>query len=308
MKRTVSLFLAALLCFGMLFSMVACGGGDPCEDMDQSGKWGAYYQAFRLFAKSISEEVDCLSLNYEGVEEDCQKKLYKLFFEYCDDGDMRILEGGISALYEMGKVDMHSNAFKDACVVGFHDIVWNEDGTEVTLSVSVKRNLFVDGNNKGGVVKAVKQGNGWKATVMVNEKELQETKVGAYAAILQYYMRPEIQIDPINNRFIALDPEGLEAQLLPGVGDYVRSVFAKQGMSYLEYTWEELVENGYIDGSRFTEGYHISFSDAQWSENGEQVVINSWMTKAELEALGGIFTLEKTKSGWEIIDVKEMVS
>ena len=88
----------------------------------------------------------------------------------------------------------------------------------------------------------------------------------------------------------------------------MRSAFARQGMSYLEYSWQELKASEYSDGSRFLSGYHLSFGYVSWSEDRQQVTMQCWMTKADLEALGGIFTVVKTADGWKIVDVKEMVS
>lgn len=302
MKRIISTLLLCLMLCGTVFPMTSC------SDADQSGEWGAYYQAFRAFSKSIPSNVDSVCLNYEGIEEENQKKLYDLFFEYCDDRNKRIYTGNVMTMMEIGKLDMVSNLFKNACAVSFGNIRWNEERTEVTLTVSICYGLFADAGNDGGLVTVSKTEDGWKASVTVDEKALMKTDVGAYAAVLQYYLRPEIQIDPINNRYIALDPEHIDAELLPQLGKYVQSLFGKQGMTYLEATWQGLLDNGYIDGSRFTKGYHISFSELQWSDDKQQVVISSWMTKADLEALGGIFSLSRTEDGWEIVDAQEMVS
>ncbi|MBE6673303.1 MAG: hypothetical protein E7599_07285 [Ruminococcaceae bacterium] len=302
MKQTVTLLLLAVMCCSLLLSMTACEGAD------QSGEWGAYYQAFRAFSGKISSEVDSICLCYEGVEEENQKKLYDLFYEYCDDRGKRIYTGNETALFEAGKVNLHTNEFTDACLVSFCDVTWSEDRTKVDMTVSVRSNLFVDAANVGGIVHVVKKGDGWKATVSVNEKQLKQTGVGAYAEVLAYFMRPEIQIDPMSNRFIALDPEGMDGETLKGVRDYTRSVFGKQGMSFLEYTWEGLKEDGYVVDGRFTEGYHMSFGKAKWNADGTEVYLTCWMTKADLEALGGNFTVGKTKNGWEILNVEEMIS
>ena len=300
-KRTVSVLLLAALCCSLLLSMTACGA-------DQSGEWGAYYQAFRAFSGGISSEVDSVFLNYEGIEEENQKKLYDLFYEFCDDRGKRIYTGAEVALFEAGKVDFHTNAFKNACLVSFGGVQWNEARDALDVTVSVRSNLFVDATNVGGVAHVVKKGDGWKATVSVDEEALKETEIGAYAAVLAHYMRPETQIDPMVNRYIALDPVSIPEEILPGLRDYMRSVFGRQGMSYLEYTWEGLEENGYVSGSRFTQGYHMYFGEPKWNEDKTEVYLSSWMTKADLEALGGNFTLKKGKSGWEILHVEEMMS
>ena len=302
MKRIISTLLLCLMLCGTVLPMTSC------SDADQSGEWGAYYQAFRAFSQSVPSGVDSVCLNYDGIEEENQKKLYDLFFEYCDDRSKRIYTGNVFTLMEIGRLDMVSNLFKNACAVSFGNIRWNEERTEVTLTVSICYGLFADAGNDGGLVTVSKTEDGWKASVTVDEKTLMKTDVGAYATVLQYYLRPEIQIDPINNRYIALDPEHIDAELLPQLRNYMQSLFGKQGMSYLEASWQGLLDNGYIDGSRFTEGYHISFGELQWSDDKQQVVINSWMTKADLEALGGIFSLSRTEDGWEIVDVQEMVS
>ena len=301
MKKAVSILLVAVMCCSLIFSMTSCGA-------DQSGEWGAYYQAFRAFSKSIPSEVDCICLGYDGIEEENQKKLYDLFFEYCDDRNMRIYTGEIMTMLEIGRLDMNSDLFKNACYVSFCDAVWNEDRTEVSMAVSIRYGLFADAENSGGIATVSKTKKSWKAVSLVNEKDIMNTQVGAYAEILKYYMRPEIQIDPINKRYISLDPEDISEELLPDVRNYVRMLFGKQGMSYLEYTWQELSDNGYLSGSTFTDGYHFSFSEATWSEDGKQVKIDSWMKEADLKALGGIFTLTLTEDGWQITNVEEMVS
>ena len=301
LKRIVSVLLVLVTCLGVCLGMTACGA-------DQSGEWGAYYSAFRAFSGTIPGKVDVVCMKYPVDEEKVQKNLHALFVEYCEDTYKALYVGEVMDVMGLGRLDMNSNTFKNTCHVSFHDVEWNEDRTEATMSVSIKYGLYVDDSNGGGLVKVTKSGDHWKSTVLVNEKQLLSEDVGAYGAVLKHYLRDETQIDPLSNRYIALDPQLEEEEILPKLRDYVRSAFARQGMSYLEYSWQELKASEYSDGSRFLSGYHLSFGYVCWSEDRQQVTMQCWMTKADLEALGGIFTVAKTADGWKIVDVKEMVS
>ena len=301
LKRTISVFLVLVMCLGACLCMTSCGA-------DQSGEWGAYYNAFRAFSGTIPGKVDIVCMKYPTEEKDVQENLHALFVEYCEDTYKGLFVGEVLDVMGLGRLDMNSNTFKNACHVSFHDVVWNEDRTEATMSVSIKYGLYVDDSNGGGVVKVTKSGDSWESTVLVDEEQLCSEDVGAYGAVLKHYLRDETQIDPISNRYIALDPQLDDGDIFPQLRDYVRSAFARQGMSYLEYSWSELKESEYSDGTRFLSGYHLSFGNVSWSEDRQQVIMQCWMSKADMEALGGIFTVEKTAGGWKIVDVKEMVS
>lgn len=301
MKRIVSCILLAVLCCSLAFFMTSCGA-------DQSGEWGAYYQAFRAFSGSISGEVNSVCLNYTGIEEKNQKKLYDLFVEYCEDHYKTLHTGDLGKIFEMAGVNYATNMFNKICLVTFADVTWNQDRTEATMSVSIKRNLYADGNNSGGVVKVVKKGDGWKATPLIDEEELMKTKAGAYGMILQHYLRSEVQIDCVNKHYVSLDTTDLQQDVKQDVIHLVRSEFAGQGMSYIEATWDELKEKGYVVNSEFSDGYHLTFGNERWSEDGKNATIYSWMIEGDYRALGGIFTLVNKDGKWIIDHVDEMVS
>ena len=302
MKRTFSVLLLLLMCVATCLPMTACGA-------DQSGAWGAYYQAFSFFASNMKEDTAYLSLDFSGIQEEHQDPLYDLFLEYCEDTNRLLYKGGAQAFASNALINSETGFYKNAYAVKYTNIVWSKDEKSVTMTVSVNDCPYVSDTNLGGTVTVTATEDGWKVTPK-NDIDIirSSSKDGAYCTVIKDLLTRTDSMGPVANKYICLDPEGIENDCLPKVRRYVKALFGKQGFDYLEMDWEALKAKGYVESTTFTTGYQISFNEINWSSDEKSVEIMAWLTRGELNSGGCIYTLTLEKNSWVITDANEMIS
>lgn len=296
MKKTIAMILSLAFLLLLLPS---------CTNADQSGEWGAYYKAFRAFTKEFSKNTRYICFDNTGVEEKNRQKLYDLFYEFCEDEGMMLVEGGWSELYARGLVD-NAGKFTDGYLVSFSSSIWSKDRTELTVSVSLRCGTSFSNQNLGGNVIVTKTKDGWKATRVENDTVL-AGKAGAYYAVFNYFVENAGMTGL--KTILALDPFGVEEDTLADVEKLLASYAARQDFEFMKATWDGLVEKGYVNESGdFTEGYLLDYEGVQFFDSGKTAEITAWMKQGSLDALGGNYTLELKDGTWQITDVQTMVS
>ncbi len=296
MKRTIAWLLILVV---LTVLLPACGKAD------QSGEWGAYYKAFRAYTKEFSKDTQYICLDDTGVEEENRKKLYDLFYEFCKDEGMRIVQGDWAVLYGKGLLDDAGN-FTDGYLVSFDNVHWSQDRSEVTLTISLRCTTAFSESNLGGSVTVTKAGEAWDALRADVESALSDT-AGAYYAVFAYYTE-NAGMNGLKS-ILSLDPRGVEEETLANLEKLLSAYASRQDFTFMKATWDGLVEKGYVNESgNFTDGYHLTYDSVDWIEDGKSVEITSWMMQGDLNALGGIFTVEWTGNGWEVTNVETMMS
>ena len=297
MKQTISILLLCAL-FVCMIPIAGCG------EADRSGEWGAYYEAFLSFADEMKKDTRYICIDISCVEEQNRTGLYDLVYAYCKDNGMSIVQGDWGVLHSMQLLD-DSSEFTDGYLLSFADAKWSEDRSQVTFVVSLKRVADVHADNLGGSVSLAKKGNAWQVT---SEKtsDLKQSKAGAYLAVLEYYIS-EAGMSGLKT-ILAMDPDGVEADVWQEVKQLVTSCVGKQGYRFMEADWQGLVEHGYVDAGVFVDGYLLSYEDHTWSSDNKTFAVTSWMKEGDMRALGGNFTVEWINGSWQVTDVQTMMS
>ena len=296
MKKTIAALLSLVF---LLLLLPACGSAD------QSGEWGAYYKAYRAFTKDFPESTRYICFDNSGVEEENRGKLYDLFYEFCEDEGMILVEGDWSVLYEKGLVDRFG-IFTDGYLVSFSGAQWSKDKTELSVSVSLRCGTSFSDQNLGGTVTVTKSDKGWKA-VRADDSKVLAGKAGAYYGVFSYFVE-NAGMSGLKT-VLALDPYGVEEDVVSDLEGLLSSYAARQDFDFMKATWDGLVEKGYVnEAGDFTEGYLLSFDNVRFFDNDKTAEITAWMKQGSLDALGGIFTLEYKNGAWQITDAQTMVS
>ena len=296
MKKAISM----ILCLALLMLLLpACGSAD------QSGEWGAYYKAFRAYTADFPKDTRYICFDNTGVEEKSRGKLYDLFYEFCEDEGMMLVEGSWSQLYERGLVN-NAGIFENGYLVSFSGVSWSDDRSTLTVSVSLRCGTSFSNRNLGGNVTVTKSDKGWKAE-RADDSEALSGKAGAYYAVFNYFV-DNAGMTGLKT-ILALDPYGVHEDALALVEKILASYAAKQDFEFMKATWDGLVEKGYVnEAGDFTEGYHLTYDDVQFYDGGKTAEITAWMRQGSLDALGGVFALECQNGTWQITDVDTMVS
>jgi len=299
LKRAISSFLVCILICVTIFSV------SGCKKADQSGEWGAYYQAFCAFSGEMDKDTRYVCLDQTGIAEENHEKLYDLFDEFCDDESMKLTKGDWVTLYGERLIDDAGN-FTDGYLVSFLNVSWSKDRTEVTLVVSMRTTLTISEANLGGSVTVTKTDDGWQAKKNDDAWDL-TGKVGAYFAVLDYFAN-NAGMSGLKS-ILALDPYGVEADVLPELEKLLVSYMGRQKFRFMKATWDGLKEHGYLDGADyFTDGYFLSFDSVEWIDESKLAEITGWMSQGNLNALGGVFTVEQIDGVWQVTDVQTMMS
>lgn len=300
MKRIVSTALLLVTLLLPLSMMTSCS-----DEPDRKGEWGAYYEALLSYEKDFAKGTRYLCIDYANIEEENQKGLYDLLYYYCKERKMSVVEGGWSTLYGMRLLSDDSE-FTDGYMISFTSVNWSKDRGEVSVVLSLKRYADLHGDNLGGSVTVTQSSNGWKANRLDKSKEM-EGKAGAYYAVFDYFVK-EAGMSGLKT-VLALDPAGVEMDILSDLKVMLTSYAGSQGYRFMEGDWEGLKQNGYVDASGvFNEGYLFDYDEVSWNAKGDEVTITAWMKEGDMRALGGVFTVKRQTNTWQIADVKTMMS
>ncbi len=299
MKRIISTILVTVLVLSLLPVMTGCD-----DAPDRKGEWGAYYEAFLAFRKDM-KDTRYLCLDYQNVEEENQKELYDLFYHYCKENGMSVVEGNWSTLYGM-RLLTEDGEFTDGYMISFTSVNWLEDRSKVQIVLSLKRNAETGNENLGGSVSVAKTEDGWQAKRLDESAEM-SGKAGAYYKVFDYFVK-EAGMSGLKS-ILALDPDGVEEDVLSDLEVLLTSYAGSQGYRFMKATWGGLKENGYVDSSNvFNEGYLFAYEDVSWNAEGDTLTVTAWMKEGDMRALGGVFTVKGQNGTWQITDVKTMMS
>ncbi len=301
MKKIISTVLLLLTLLSLLTVMTGCGDKQP----DRKGEWGAYYEALLAYEKDFAQNTRYLCIDYANIEEENQKGLYDLLYYYCKKNGMSVIEGGWSTLYGMRLLSDESE-FTDGYMISFTSVNWSKDRGEVSVVLSLKRHADLHGDNLGGSVTVSKESDVWQAARLDKSKEM-AGKAGAYYMVFDYFVK-EAGMSGLKT-VLALDPKGVEANVLSDLKGMLISYAGSQGYRFMEGDWEGLKQNGYVDEAGvFNEGYLFAYEEVSWDVNADVVTITAWMKEGDMRALGGVFTVKRHNGTWQITDVKTMMS